>query len=224
MAVGVIGGIAIIGVVAVRSISKVEDFQRVSVPGDGTVRLDETGGYTVYHEYDGASDGGFGPSLSVELVGPDGSVVGLDSYGSTDVTYSWESYEGVAVFSFQADEVGDYQVSVGGSVGTVAVGRGIGSELAGGVVGGMLFGFFTFVGGLVIVIVTAVKRGRRRREQLYSSFGARPGPTWGAPGGYQPPGAYAPPGAYPPPGGAQPPGPYPPPGPPGAPPGPQPPR
>lgn len=217
MAVGVIGGLAIIGVTVVRSLSKVEDFDRVSVPGETVVSIEEAGGYTVYHEFPGASDisdlfSGDTVGLTVEIAAPDGSDVRLDRY-SSDVSYEWEEFEGVALYSFRADEPGDYQVTAEGAVGTVAVGRGIGDDIVddalGGIIGGLLFGLVAFVSGLVIVIVTAVKRGRRRRAQLYSGYGGGPGPTWG-PGGYPPPGGPQPtwgppPGSGPSPGSGPPP-------------------
>lgn len=193
MAVGVIGGIVILVVGVLRSFSKVEDFDRVAVPGEGVVTL-ESGSYTVYHEFPGAYDGVSGPRVEVALTAPDGSDVDLGRYAA-DVTYEWDRYEGAALYSFRADTDGDYQVSVDGAGDAIAIGEGIGSELAGGLLGGLGFGFVAFVSGLVIVIVTAVKRGRRKREQFYGSYGSAPGPTWGAPppGGYPPPGPLSPP-------------------------------
>ena len=236
LAVGVaVAGIVIAIVVFVQSISglidRVDEFQRVSLPGSTTVTLEEAGGYTVYHEFSGASsdstfggtesDPGVGSAVSVTITAPNGSTVALDRYDA-NVSYSWGDHEGVAVYSFTADQPGDYTVAAEGQIGEVAIGRGIGSGLVGGIVGSFAVGIGGSLLGGIIAIVVGVKRGRSRRgRQTYGpQFGpgppgsgwARPEwPTATQPGWQQPqsgvPGAY-PPGPYAPP--QPPPGQYPP--------------
>jgi hypothetical protein len=234
---GVAAGIAVAGiiiaiVVFVQTITglidRVDDFQRVTLPGSGTVTLEE-GDYSIYHEFDGASSTEFGSTVPITLLAPDGSAVDLERYDA-NVTYSWGDHEGVAAYSFTADEPGEYTVSAETQSGVVAVGRGIGSGLVGGIVGAFLLGIGGSVIGGVIAIVVGIKRGRDRRSRMTygPQFGPGPPgsgwaqggwpqatqPAWsqqGAPGA-PPPGPYSPPqppsGPYSPP--QPPPGQYPP--------------
>jgi hypothetical protein len=206
---GVAAGVAIVGIVAaivvfVQTISglidRVDDFQRVSLPGSDTITLDDTGGYTVYHEFNGAS-GSTSSFVAIDITGPDGSAVELEPYDA-NVTYSWGDHEGIAAYSFTADETGEYTVSAEGDIGLVAVGRGIGSGLAAGIVGAFALGLGGALVGGIIAIVVGVKRGRDRRSRLVIGPHLGPGPPGGGWGPGQPgqpswPGA-APPGAYPP--------------------------
>ncbi|MGH9210018.1 MAG: hypothetical protein ACRD2C_04980 [Acidimicrobiales bacterium] len=215
---GAAGAVAVVGIVAavvifVRTfvgwVDRINDFERVTVPGEGAVTLDGTGGFSIYHEYPGAEDDFFAPDVfDVTVTAPDGSDVALRDY-SSDVTYSSERHEGVGLFTFTADEPGDYVLSADGENSTLAVGRGIGRGLVSGIVWGVAVGLIGVVGGIVIAIVVAVTRSRNRRRQM---------PGMPPPGAMPPPGPYgqAPPGAY----GQPPPGPYgPPPGTYGPPPG-----
>jgi hypothetical protein len=223
---GVAAAVAVAGLVAAivvfaqtlgGLIDKVNDFQRVSLPGSTTVTL-ETGGYSVYHEFDGASGSTF-TTISVLITAPDGSEVTLDPYDA-DVTYSWGDHEGIAAYSFRADQPGQYQVSAEGAEGQVAIGRGIGSGIVGGIAGAFALGIGGLVVGGVIALVVGIRRGRDRRSRQV--FGPQFGP--GPPGAAGPPGSWgqpswpgaAPPG-YPPQGspqGSYPQGPYAPPQPP----------
>jgi hypothetical protein len=187
-------------------VDHVDEFQRVSLPGTATVTLRDTGGYTVYHEFSGASsDTVFAPTVSVNITGPDGEPVELDTYDA-NVSYSWGGHEGVAVYSFRADKAGDYAVSAEGERGVVAIGRGIGDGLVGGIVGSLAIGIGGAAAGGVIAIVVGVKRGRDRRSRSIYGSPYGPGPPGGGwatsgwptatqPGWAPPPGA---PGSYPP--------------------------
>jgi hypothetical protein len=241
---GVAAGIAVAGIVIaivvfVQTITglidRVDDFQRVTLPGSGTVTLEE-GDYSIYHEFDGASSTEFGSTVPITLLAPDGTPVDLDRYDA-NVTYSWGDHEGVAAYSFTAEEAGTYTVSAETQSGVVAVGRGIGSGLVGGIVGAFLLGIGGSVIGGVIAIVVGIKRGRDRRSRMTygPQFGPGPPgsgwaqggwpqatqPAWSQPGvpggpGGSPPGQY-PPAQYPSPQAPQPPqpsGPYAPPQPP----------
>lgn len=194
IAIGIVGGSALIISAVVRVTDRVESFQRVDVPGSSTLHIDGTGGYTVYHEYSGANSDSLAPQIDVEITAPDGSEVRLSSY-TADVTYAFGGHEGQARYSFDVREPGDYQVTTeGDSRGTIAVGRGLGGGLVGPIVAGLLLGFFGVVAGIVVIVVVAVKRGRSRRDQFARQSG------WGSPYPYS--GAYpssGPPGPAPPP-------------------------
>jgi len=172
---------------------KVADFERVDVGETGTVSLDGTGGFTIYHEYDGAySSTGFGGDVAVEMTGPDGTNVSIEPYVA-NVTYSTGGHEGVALYSFRAEQPGQYTLQSDGSGGTLAVGRGVGKDLFGRIAAGILVGILGLVLGAVLAIVVGVQRGRDRRRRFIS---ATPNYWPGPPGG---PGAWGGPPQYPPP-------------------------
>jgi hypothetical protein len=188
---GIILAIVIIVRTAIGFTDRIDDFQRIDVPGSDTVTLD-TGGYSIYHEYFGADDGGSGdylnPEVSVSVTAPDGSDVDLESYDSSVTYYSGE-HEGVAIYSFEADEAGEYQVSIDGSLGEIAVGRGLGSGIVGGVIAAIASGAIGVLGGLVVILIVAIGRSRerrRRRIEFTRSQSQWPGP----PGQHQPAGPY----------------------------------
>lgn len=201
-----IGGIVIAVVIGVRAAvtysDRIDGFERVDVPGVDTVLL-ESGGHTIYHEYAGAGDEfGFSPSVSVSVAAPDGSAVELDDYTGS-FTYGTTDHEGEALFTFDAEEPGDYTVRVEGESGSeIAVGRGLASGLFAGIAGALVAGFGGVVAGIIIAIVVAVKRsGARTRRQLALVRGgwAPPGTPGAWPSGPQPPGAGMPPSTWTPP-------------------------
>ena len=211
--VGIVGGIALIVSGVVRWADTVEDFERVSVPGTEDVQIDDTGGYSIYHEFErDASFRFFPPEPDVTVTDPSGDEVVLDRYSGT-VTYEISGYEGEGLFTFDADETGTYTVTADGDPESViAVGRGVGRGLAASIGAGIAVGFIGVVGGIVMAIVVGVKRSGSRRR-LRANWNPPPGPPgggWGAP-----PGAWGPaPGApgwgpQPPPGQPAPPPPPP---------------
>lgn len=216
--VGVIGAIALWVTGGVRFAETIEDFERVSVPGTREVHLDETGGYSIYHEHELGFDEDsptsyLPPEPSVTVTDPSGDPVMLDRY-TTEVTYDTSGHEGEGLYTFDADETGTYRVTVEGdsaSASVVAVGRGVGRGILWTVVSGLVVGFVGVVGGGVLAIVVGVKRsGSRRRLRANWNPPRPPGGGWGAP-----PGAWGPPpaapgwGPQPPPGQPGPPGGYP---------------
>ncbi|MBL1075858.1 hypothetical protein JK358_15790 [Nocardia sp. 2] len=198
--VGVVGAIAL----AVSSFTgmsdKIDGFQRVAIPGSGTVQL-ESGSYTVYIE---GPDGATG---SVLITAPDGSEVTLEPY-SSKVTYSFGGHDGEAEFSFQATQSGTYDVTTEGPSGSnIAIGEGLGGGIVGSVLGALALGLGGLFLGIIVLIVTAVKRsGSKKRAAAGSGWGggapppgqqwpAQPGPgqQWPAqPGPQQGPGPYGP--------------------------------
>lgn len=232
---GVIGlvGIALGITIAVRTAvgwaDRIDGFQRVDVPGSGTVVLEEPGDYTIYYEFALGEDAldVRAEQTEVTLVAPDGSEVALDEYDS-QVTYQTGDHDGEALFSFTADEAGEYEVTAEGESddvlddgplqGEVAVGRGLGRGIVGGILGALATGLGGVLVGTVIAIVVGVTRSRERQRRRIafarsqSAWGHSPG--WGQPGqpGQPPGGPYGGYGQY----GSwqQPPPPPPPPAPP----------
>ena len=168
-------GVVLIVRAAVSFVDKIEDFQRVEVPGTEAIRLD-AGSYTIY-----AEGGFFGDSDtwsfegSVEIRGPDERLVELRRYGSR-TTYDVSDHEGFAVWTFRVDETGTYRVTTSGNPGTaVAIGPGLGAGLVGGVVGGILLIIAGGLFALITIIVTAVRRGNARRRHIVAGFRPYPG-------------------------------------------------
>jgi hypothetical protein len=193
--------IAVVGIIAavvvlVRGISsyadRVDDFDRADLPATFSVEITSTGGYSIYHEYDGASDDfGWSPDPVVTVTDPSGAVVDLDDYVGS-ITYSASGHEGEGLYTFDADETGTYEVTAEGEPGDgIAVGRGIGSGLVAAIVGSLALGLLAVIAGVVVAIVVGVKRSGNRRALMppapFSGWGPPPPPGWGAPPGYGPP-------------------------------------
>jgi hypothetical protein len=214
LALAGIVGAAVLWVTGVTGLSDtIDGFTRVDVPGSGEVTIDEPGGYSIYHEYGDAANGGFPGPVVVHVSDPSGNEVVLRPYSGT-VTYDMGGHEGVGIYTFRAERSGTYEVTTDGAPeSTIAVGRGIGRRLVRSIVGGFVVGGIGVVAGIVLAAVTGVRRGRSRRLLTAARLGppggwggppgapgAWGGPPPGAPGGWGgPPGA---PGAWggPPPG------------------------
>lgn len=169
IAIGVLGGLGL-GIFGITQASgKIDDFQRIPVPGSGDVQLTETGGYTVYFE-------GLAGRVNVVITDPAGSAVPLNKYDAT-VTYSFGKHSGEAAFSFEVKQPGTYHVTTkGDSGGTAAVGRGLGDSFVFQLFAAFGIGGGGLILGLVVIIVVAVKRsGSKRRAALADGGGYPPG-------------------------------------------------
>ncbi|HEX7276104.1 MAG TPA: hypothetical protein VF244_01905 [Acidimicrobiales bacterium] len=136
----------------------IDDFQRVPVNGEGEVTFDDTGGYVLYFEGPGASDGDVpaGQAQLTPVAG--GESLELESYDS-ELSYSMSGHSGVAVLTVDIEEPGTYLLeSESDGSGELAVGRSVGSKLVTTVVGGLALGALGVMSGIVILIVTAVRR------------------------------------------------------------------
>ena len=175
----VVTGVALI-VTGIRDyIDKVEGFERVDVPGSAQVSLEDDGGYSVYYERPGLDSEDPLPRISVSVTDPGGSTLDLDRYDS-DVSYSVSGFDGRGVFTFRADNPGNYGIRTDGSEGQVAVGRGIGARFAGAVVAGVGLLLLAPVLGAVIALVTFLRRSKAKRTQA----AAWQQPQWAAPAGW----------------------------------------
>lgn len=143
----------------------IDNFQRVPVNGEGEVTFDDTGGYVLYYEGPGASDGDIptGQAQLTPVAG--GESLDLDDYDS-ELTYEIGGHSGVAVLTVDIEEPGTYLLeSESDGDGELAVGRSVGTKLVTSIVGGLVLGGLGVVVGAVIIIVTAVRRrGARPRN------------------------------------------------------------
>lgn len=170
---GIIGGIVLGAVGFLQTSGRIDDFQRVKVPGSGVVNLAETGGHTVYFEYSGASSRAASGTVNLRVLDPDGKHVELRKYDAT-ITYSFGRHEGRAGFSFEAAKPGAYRVTTAGSSEvTVAIGPGLGSSFVGALLGALALGFGGVTLGVLVIVVVAVKRSANRRK-VAAGFPGRP--------------------------------------------------
>jgi hypothetical protein len=206
-AAGLVAGGVVIGRTATGYGDRIDGFDRVEVPGTMEVELRGTGGYSIYHEYEGAFDEEqpFGedldprdlllvPTPTVTVTDPSGDEVSLAGY-ETKVSYDADTHEGIGLYTFRVDNPGTYEVEASGDTAptgsVIAVGRGVSTGVITGVITGLLLGFVGVVAGVVIAIVLMVRRGRNRRAQAspppspYASFG--PPAAWPQGYGTQPP-------------------------------------
>lgn len=213
---GIVAAVAILVVGVGGYIDDIEDFDRALLPATLDVEITETGGYSIYHEYDGAYDGRLSSAPEVAVTDPSGAAVALGHYDTT-VTYSAGGHEGRGIYTFDADVPGTYAVNASGTPGTgIAVGRGIGAGLVTTVGGAILAGLAGVLAGGVMAIVVGVRRSRSRRTMtappVVGGWGPPPPPAWGGTGRggapLPPPPAHPGPPRTPP----QPPPPPPPPG------------
>jgi hypothetical protein len=189
--VGVIVAVVVLVVGMAAYVDRIDEFDRADLPATLDVEITDTGGYSIYHEYDGAYGDGFSRFVSdpdVSVTDPAGEAVDLDRYSSS-VTYEASGHEGEGLYTFDAEVPGTYEVTASGEPGSgVAVGRGVGRGLVASIAGSLAIGFVAVVAGAVIAIVVGVKRSQNRRALRpapgFGGWGSPPGP--GAPAGYGP--------------------------------------
>lgn len=186
---GIVAAVVVLVVGFAAYVDRIDDFDRAELPATLEVEITDTGGYSIYHEYDGAYDDGFDRVVSdpvVSVSDPAGDPVMLDRYFGS-ITYEAGGHEGEGLFTFDAEVPGTYEVRASGASGSgIAVGRGLGRGLVATIVGSLAIGFVAVVAGAVMAIVVGVKRSRNRRALMpaprVGGWGPRPGP--GAPGGH----------------------------------------
>ncbi len=166
---------------------EVERLQRVPVPGSAEVRLAEPGGYTVYFEGPGASDGQAAvPPLRVSLTSAGGGQeITIRPYGGL-LTYDIAGHSGRALGTFRIERAGTFVLKTGGErlgpEADVAVGRG-GGRIARAlvmIVPGVLILFF---GGVILAVVVAIRRSNARRPARAPVSQAAASPSGASPSG-----------------------------------------
>ncbi len=180
--------VAAVGVVVgVRGFSDtVDGYQRVSLARGGTVTFDDTGTQRVFFEAEGAAeDRRFPPPFTI--IGPDGGTVVVRSE-STEETYELSGREGRKLGKIDVVAPGPHEVRVtitdgsgGTDLGDLAFGEEGPTRSVIPILVGVLGGGALALLGAIVLIVTGVRRGRRRRAAV-GPMGPPPG-NWGAPPG-----------------------------------------
>lgn len=174
-----LAGLAVAGLLVLKTILGAgKDLQRVVMPGEVEVLLDEPGTYTIYYEYRSVVDGRMFATagsdvsalqVSVEEVAT-GEGVSLTPPGG-NVEYEFGPHAGRAVFNFEVEQPGGYVVAAGypeGSEGpevVLAIGQGVGRRIAAGLLAAIGIPFVAFGLAVAIAVVTHMKRRRARRAE-----------------------------------------------------------
>lgn len=173
---GIVGGIAMIVAGVVSTSRTVDKFARFVAPTEGqTLNFSQSGTFTIYYEWDSEVDGTLYRSpqevpsgLRISFIDKDGQALPVSSGGSS-VTFSVSGRSGQSVGKVTIPQAGVYvaivQTDQASDQFVIALGKGVLGKLLSYLGGGLAVGFIGFVSGLVILIVTGVKRGRRKRER-----------------------------------------------------------
>jgi len=163
---------------------RIEEMQRVPLPGTGEVSFVEAGSYGLYYEGVGAGEGRV-PAFTVSLVPVDGGEpVRIGDAGGT-VTYTFGGRSGTQVGSFEIDSPGRYvlqadveETAVGPA--ELAVGRGLARSIAGPLLVAFGGALILFLLGVVLALVVAFRRhaGRRPPPAAGQREAAPPAPGW----------------------------------------------
>jgi hypothetical protein len=192
------GGILVVGcgiaivwfvVVIVGVVNAPDDFERVAVPGTDVLTLDD-GDWTIYYESPYMLGWDYSPP-DVTVTGPSGRDVSV-GYPESDFTYDVNGRSGQSLYEFNASTPGAYTIvtETVGEPGSrsgdqIAIGRPVfGGAQVGGILGSLALGAASFIVGLVVLIVTIVRRSRAKRVSYPTGYG--PGPYGGAPYGPAP--------------------------------------
>jgi hypothetical protein len=197
--VGIVG-FAIGGLRLVEASNEFDDLR----PGHNTVTL-SSGTYAVWERV-----GAFTSLSQVSITSPSGTEVAVRPGGSIGSTYPYGDDEYREIGTFRAPEPGGYDVEVRSS-GVARVG---GSELAIGptydqifsdalpwLLGAIGIAAVLSIAGVIVLIITGVRRSRWTRQQRPAYAVGPPGPGFGSTGpGFGPtgPGFVPPPGVAPP--------------------------
>lgn len=158
-------GIAVVGLVAglVFGITSYQDsqqqigtFSRISVPGNLTMQVDEPGQLVVYYEGDqivGIDD------LMVGVADPAGATVAVAPYEGELIYETTDLTLGRAIASFDATQIGAYEIEVTGiDTGQVTVGESYSRLALPGVLAGLAIAGLSLVAGFALWLYPILKR------------------------------------------------------------------
>lgn len=155
---------------------------QVIVPGSSDINLSESGKYTIFYEYQSVvgnrvfSTGENLPEIRVSLVSKETSLEIPLSRPAMSMTYEVGGRSGVAVIAFAIEKPGIYELSINRTahqgpeivlsiIHESILGNFFGS-ITGIAIGGVVIFFGSFIAGLVILILTYLKRRRHRTSRV----------------------------------------------------------
>jgi hypothetical protein len=135
---------------------KIDTFARVSVPGTVTVRVDEPGQQVVYYEGDtsvGIDD------LVVSITDPAGATVAVAPFEGELIYETTDLTQGRALASFEATQIGAYEIEVSGiDTGQVTVGESFALLALPGVLAGLAIAGLSLLAGFVLWLYSILRR------------------------------------------------------------------
>jgi hypothetical protein len=145
-------------------VSTIDDFQHVPIPASQTVRL-EARKYVIYVEGPNADE--VVPPVRIQVTDDRTETpVSLHDYGGS-LTYSFDT-SGSAQATVTPPRAGVYRVRTAGvpegSGYQLAIGESVGGKIVSAIVGAFAIGGGLGIGGIALIIVTAVRRSRRRKQ------------------------------------------------------------
>lgn len=171
MVIGLIGGGVLVGLTGFDTYERLNDMPRATVPGDVAYDVTRTGDQLVY--YIGEADTSWG-ELGVTVTGPDGQAVQVrnELLGMKVATIAAHDHHGeytthprFAVATFTADETGRYEVATSSAAengAEIAVGENLLGSVMLRLTGALAAVLAGIVTGVILIIVTAVRRSASR--------------------------------------------------------------
>jgi hypothetical protein len=165
----VVAGVVVIVVGIVRYDQRIDDFQRVDVPGTGVLTFLDDGGYTAYFESPYDCEAECAPDLAIDVEPIDSApAVRVGDYDGS-FTYDDGDRHGEAVATLRIPEPGRYRIRVtdvseSGQTGRLAVGRSVGKVI----LYGFLAGFAIIMLGVLLAGALALLVGLRRVAAKYT--------------------------------------------------------
>jgi hypothetical protein len=155
-AVGLVAGLAF-GVSSYQdSQQQIDTFARMSLPGTVTVQIDEPGQLVVYYEGDQSVSL---DDLVVDILDPAGATVATAPYEGELIYETTDLTLGRAIASFDAAQIGAYDVEVRGvDTGQVTVGESFSRLALPGVFAGLAIAGLSLVAGLVLWLFSIWRR------------------------------------------------------------------
>ena len=158
--------------------NQVDAFQRVRVPGEASMQL-EARTYVVY--YEGLTADEVVPPLEIEIADArTGTPLVIGSYGGS-LTYSVSGHEGSAVGTVTPAHAGAYAIRTDSdrraSGASVALGRSLTWPILRGILGTFAIGGLLAGSGVILLIVTGVRRSRARVDHGSGTWLSHPDRT-----------------------------------------------
>ena len=183
----VIGGVLF--VLGIRQlVDDIDGSQRISAPGQDDLQL-ETGDAWVFASvpFGSAED-----LVNVRITDPNGATQTLSQETIPTSSANTDGEQFVPLGFFSVDTPGTYRFEIEAPEGTdVRVGTLALGKMLGFIFGGIGVGFIGFVIALILLIVTLVRRGSRKKQQRAAAYGAGGYPGASGPG-YAPTPGYGP--------------------------------
>lgn len=155
---GLVAGVAF-GVMSYRdSQDRIDDFDRVSIPGTMTVQLDEATGRVMYYEGDDTIPFN---ELSIAVTDPAGTPVNVSPYEGEMIYDTGDLTQGRAVATFDASEPGTYEIAVSGvDSGQLVVGESFSGRALPGLLAGLAIAGLSVTVGSLLWLRTFIKRSK----------------------------------------------------------------